>query len=1128
MDKIIDKIMNESKSTMNKLSNDVRNELMYKFSVDKIGSEGTLPLTIVNVHKGKKAREIHAAGLTCLWDGGASHSIISYDYVKKFKSKFRRNVTTYDTAGGEYKTKYDVKIDFTMPEFSSSRIIRHRFHVDQSKDRQNLGYDVILGRDIMIKLGLATDFARRKLVWDQMSIPMWTVSERDNKSNPILHKEELRQFVQQTAEPKVTQNATKRMIKILDSDYKKADLEEIAFSAEQLHKDEQLMLLNLLKEFEDLFDGTLGKWRTEPVHIELKEGAKPVSSRYYPVPHVNKETFKKELLRLVEIGVLTPVQESEYGTPVFIIPKKEGTVRFVTDFRRVNKNIVRKPYPIPRIGETMQQLDGFQFATALDLNMGYYTIQLDAKSKDITTIVTEFGKFRYNVLPMGLVSSGDIFQAKVNELLGDIEGVKAYIDDILVLNKGTFKDHVAQLRICFQRIRKAGLKINAKKCSFGLKEIPYLGYIITRDGIKPDPKKVQGILDIEKPKTTTECRKLIGMVQYYRDMWKRRSHILAPLTEASVGKKGKPIKWTDDLEQAFLDLKKMVSEETILNYPDWTQPFDVHTDASDKQLGAVVSQNNKPIAFFSRRLSKAQCNYTTTEKELLSIVECLKQFKGILFGYEINVFSDHKNLVYEATLSQSQRVMRWRLILEEFGPNIQHIAGLDNVVADTLSRLPSANTDEKDSPCTPLDSHQANELFALDNETESFPLSLSLVHREQQKELNKRNSKLKPKLANDDQYTQQELEDIKLIFYNNKIYVPQSLRRRTLNWYHFYLNHPGGERLAATLKQVCNWKGITNQSRQLARVCEICQKFKRRTTRYGHLPPKIIAELKPWDTVHIDLIGPYSVYVKQHKPGGTIDDVDLHLTCMTFIDPATGWFEICEVPYFDIEEVKIGNKKYISKTSARISQLFNNTWLSRYPRPRKVIFDNGSEFKRDFVPLLKDFDIKPVCTTIENPQANGPVERVHQVIHNMIVTKDISTRVFDYIDPWTEILSSVAWAIRASHHSTFDATPAQLVFGRDMIFNLATVVDWRVVSARKQTQVDRDNLRENAKRISYDYAVGDRVFVKNKGVQRKLDPIKHGPYTITEVHTNGTVRIQRQNFTERINIRRLEPFFEEE
>ena len=203
-------------------------------------------------------------------------------------------------------------------------------------------------------------------------------------------------------------------------------------------------------------------------------------------------------------------------------------MRFVTDFRCVNKNIVRKPYPIPRISETMQLVDGFQFATVLDLNMGYYTIQLDAESKDITTIVTEFGKFRYNVLPMGLVSSGDIFQAKVNELLGDIEGVKAYIDNILVLNKGTFKDHVDQLHTCFQCIRRARLKINAKKCSFGLKEIPYLVYIITRECIKPDPKKVQGIMDLERPKTTTDCRKLIGMVQYYRDMWKQHSHVLAP------------------------------------------------------------------------------------------------------------------------------------------------------------------------------------------------------------------------------------------------------------------------------------------------------------------------------------------------------------------------------------------------------------------------------------------------------------------------------------------------------------------------------------------------------------------------------------------------------------------------
>jgi hypothetical protein len=295
--------------------------------------------------------------------------------------------------------------------------------------------------------------------------------------------------------------------------------------------------------------------------------------------------------------------------------------------------IKRKPYPIPRIADTLQQLEGFQYASALDLNMGYYTIQLTPGAKDMTTIVTEFGKLRY-------------------ELLGDIEGVKTYIDDILVINKGTFDDHLEQLDICFNRIQKAGLKVKADKCSFGPSEISYLGYIISREGIKPDPKKIQGIMDMQRPRTTTEARALVGMVQYYRDMWRRRSHILTPLTEASSGPKNKKLEWADDLEKAFHELKQMVARETLLNYPDWSKPFDIHTDASDRQLGAVISQNRKPIAFFSRRLSKAQRNYTTTEKELLSIVECLKQFRGILFGYQINVFSDHKNLVYAATVSE--------------------------------------------------------------------------------------------------------------------------------------------------------------------------------------------------------------------------------------------------------------------------------------------------------------------------------------------------------------------------------------------------------------------------------------------------------------------------------------------
>ena len=351
---------------------------------------------------------------------------------------------------------------------------------------------------------------------------------------------------------------------------------------------------------------------------------------------------------------------------------------------------------MPKISDTLQQLEGFQYATSLDMNMGYYHLKLTPEASEMCTIVTEFGKYRYKRLPMGVSCSPDIFQSKIYDLLGDIEGTKAYIDDILVVNKGSFKDHLKQLEEIFRRCQKTNIKLNADKCRFGLNEIDYLGYIITPKGIKPNPKKIKAIQAMERPSTVTEVRRLIGMVQYYRDLWPRRSHILEPFTAISAGKKGTKIKWTSELETAFKEVKKMVCQETLLTYPDWTKPFDIHTDASDYQLGAVIFQQGKPIAFFSRKLNNAQKNYTTTEKELLSIVECVKEFRNILFGYPIRVFSDHKNLVHSTTLSQSQRVMRWRLILEEFGPDIQHVSGEDNVVADAMSRLPTTNQDQRE------------------------------------------------------------------------------------------------------------------------------------------------------------------------------------------------------------------------------------------------------------------------------------------------------------------------------------------------------------------------------------------------------------------------------------------------
>ena len=187
-------------------------------------------------------------------------------------------------------------------------------------------------------------------------------------------------------------------------------------------------------------------------------------------------------------------------------------MRFITDYLNINHKLVIKTYPLPRIVYTVQKLEGLQYATSLYINMGYYTIRLYPDRQDMETIVTEFGKFRYSRLPIGMCTSREIFQAKVDNILGDIEGIKTYIDDILVLSKDIFENHIEQLIIIFSRLCAAGLKGDAPNCSFGLKEIPYLGYVITMEVIRTDPKKVQGVMDLRRPATTTEEKLLIVMV----------------------------------------------------------------------------------------------------------------------------------------------------------------------------------------------------------------------------------------------------------------------------------------------------------------------------------------------------------------------------------------------------------------------------------------------------------------------------------------------------------------------------------------------------------------------------------------------------------------------------------------
>ena len=227
--------------------------------------------------------------------------------------------------------------------------------------------------------------------------------------------------------------------------------------------------------------------------------------------------------------------------------------------------------------------------------------------------------------------------------------------------------------------------MKAKKSSFERHELEYLGYWVTRKGIQPVPKKVEAIHNIAPPKNKKELRGSIGMVNYYRDMWIRQSDsTLVPLT-ALTSKEAK-WQWTEVEQKAFDTMKKIVSRETLLAYPNFSEPFEIHTDASDTQLGVVISQHGKPIAFYSRKSTPAQTCYTITERELLAIVKTLKQFRNFLLGQKIRVFTDHKNLTYK-TFNMEERVTHWHLILKEYGPELVYVKGKNNVVADALSQL---------------------------------------------------------------------------------------------------------------------------------------------------------------------------------------------------------------------------------------------------------------------------------------------------------------------------------------------------------------------------------------------------------------------------------------------------------
>ena len=357
-----------------------------------------------------------------LLDSGSTGCILLNDFTKGLHKRFG-TTEQWMTKGGTFTTKAKCRVPMILPDFTRQTKIEYDCHVDPTQKSSNTHYDIILGKDFMQEFGIDILNSSLTLRWDGIEIPMRDFGE--------LRKPEHAHYAfsllidQHTASTNEMQD---RVTRILDAKYEKADLSQLCSQQKHLSTHEQGLLLKVLKNYEHLFDGTLGEWKGTGVSFELKADAKPYHAKPYPIAHVHEKPTKTECDRLVKLGVLEECHESEWAAPTFIIPKKNHTVRFISDFRRLNQVLKRKPYLIPKIQDMLQKLEGFTYATALDLNMGYYTIRLNPDAQELCTIILPWGKYKYKRLPMGVAGSPDIFQAKMSSLMAGLEFVRVYLD----------------------------------------------------------------------------------------------------------------------------------------------------------------------------------------------------------------------------------------------------------------------------------------------------------------------------------------------------------------------------------------------------------------------------------------------------------------------------------------------------------------------------------------------------------------------------------------------------------------------------------------------------------------------------------------------------------------------------
>lgn len=867
-----------------------------------------------------------------------------------------------------------------------------------------------------------------------------------------------------------------------------------------LSKNEYKVLWPVLLKYKRLFD--------EPKHnIGCKSNVKhrintgdhpPIKKTPYRLPHALKPIVDEQIQDMCEKGIIRH-SDSPWASPVVIVSKKsqDGSpkYRFCIDYRALNAITRGDAYPLPNIVETLDNLNGSMYFSTLDLYSGYHQVAMDPQDIEKTAFTIPGKHFEFVKMPFGLCNAPATFQRLMDNILMGIKGEEAlvYLDDIIIYGN-SIEQHTERLNKVLKRLEEANLYVQLTKCTFAVTEVEYLGHIVSRDGVKPDPKKIKSIVEYPQPKTVKDIRAFLGLTGYYRRFIKNFADIAKPMTELT--KKEKDFSWGQSQQKAFETLRNSLCHEPVLRYPDFSKPFLLSTDASSVAIGAILSQMHNgqehPVAYASRQLNKAERNYGATERELLALVWATKHFRCYLYGNKFTAITDHSALKWMLSLKDpSSRLTRWALRLSEFDYEVIHKPGKRHSNADALSRYIN---------------------------TVAIPfISKQDLIREQQYDTFCTKKRKEPDYKIDEQGLLYNIE----ISSTPRLVIPQSLVRQIIEHHHdtIFSGHQGVKRTVGILKERYYWQTLNKDVEEYISKCISCNQRK-----IGKQPKapliKIPPAREPFELVSMDIVGPLPVSNQGNK------------YLLTFIDYLTRYCEAIPIP---------------NQTAEIVAKEFVHKIITRHGVPKKLLTDQGRNFVSSlFKGVCNLLGIKKIQTTPYHPQCNGLIERLHKSLAD-IISHFVTTDARE----WDQVIPYALMAYRSAPNAATGFSPHVLLYGQEIRLPSADDLtakietDENIQYELEKLQQKLQKIREIAVRNSeisqhknkeyYDrkvnfkkYKVGDYVFLRDitlkKGPHRKFSKNYKGPYQVIDVlnDVNYKIRINK-NESVIVHYNRLKP-----